>query len=75
MDGNKVTRWLYNGSNSKELPADLGYYIGYKIVESHYGLAKDKQKAIKEILTIQDFAKFLKESGYEAKIEKLRGMK
>lgn len=72
MASNKVAAWLYNGSNSKDRPADLGYYVGYKIVESYYTQAKDKRKAIRDILTIQDFSQFLKESGYEAKIEKLK---
>ena len=75
MDGNKVSGWLYNGSDSKGRPADLGYYVGYKVVESYYARAPDKRKAIKEILTIEDFSKFLKASGYEEKIEKLRGKK
>ena len=72
MDGNKMANWLYNGTSSKDRPADLGYYVGYKIVESYYARAKDKRKAIQDILTIQDFARFLKESGYEAKVEKLK---
>lgn len=75
MDGNKLTNWLYNGSEIKDRPADLGYYIGYKIVESHYARTTDKRKAIREVLTIEDFSKFLKASGYEEKIEQLRQKK
>ncbi len=48
-------------------PADLGYYIGYKIVESYYNRAKDKKQVIKDILDIKDFNAFLKASGYDEK--------
>lgn len=43
-------RWLYNGSNAKV--ADLGYYMGYAICKSYYQQAKDKKKAIKEIIEL-----------------------
>jgi hypothetical protein len=60
-------KWLYNGSTAKDRPADLGYYVGYKICESYYRRAKDKRQAIKEILTIKDFDKFLQDSRYAEK--------
>ncbi len=62
------SNWLYNGSNSTGArPADLGYYIGYKICEAYYGKAADKKAAIEDILAIKDgpdALRFLKESGY-----------
>lgn len=70
MDGTNFNKWLYNGFNIKDRPADLGYYIGYKIVESYYNQMKDKKQAIKDILEIKDFALFLKDSGYESKFNK-----
>ena len=70
MDGNKASGWLYNGADTKGRPADLGYYVGYKVVESYYAQALDKRSAIKEILTIEDFSKFLKASGYEEKLRR-----
>jgi hypothetical protein len=58
-------KWLYNGmAVTGEAPADLGYYIGYKICEAYYNKATDKQTAIKDILTIKDFPSFLQKSGY-----------
>ena len=45
-------------------PADLGYYVGYKICESYYNKQKDKKKAIQEILTIKDWEEFYLKSGY-----------
>jgi hypothetical protein len=67
MNGTDTSNWLYQGDKAKDKPADLGYYIGYKIAESYYNKAKDKKQAIKEILDIKDFNAFLKASGYEEK--------
>jgi hypothetical protein len=67
MNGKDTSNWLYQGDKAKDKPADLGYYIGYKITESYYNRAKDKKQAIKDILDIKDFNQFLKASGYEEK--------
>jgi len=67
MNGTSAKNWLYQGDAAKDKPADLGYYIGYKIVESYYKTAKDKKQAVKDILEIKDFNAFLKASGYDKK--------
>jgi hypothetical protein len=67
MDGKDWSRWLYQGDKSKDRPADLGYYIGYKICDSYYRHASDKAAAIKDILRIRDFKQFLLASQYESK--------
>lgn len=67
MAANDTSPWLYNGGKIKDRPADLGYYIGYKIAEAYYKQAPDKKQAIKDILEIQDFEQFLKSSRYEEK--------
>ena len=67
MNGSDASNWLYQGDKAKDKPADLGYYIGYKIVESYYNKAKDKKQAIKDILEIKDFNVFLTASGYDEK--------
>ena len=56
------TDWFYNYHSNR--PADLGYYIGYKIVESYYNNSKDKKKAIKEILEMENPKEFLRKSRY-----------
>lgn len=44
--------WLW-GENRNELKIrDLGYYIGYEICERHYNKAKDKTKAIRELIQL-----------------------
>lgn len=56
--------WLYSTSKKDDRPNDLGYWIGYKIIESYFNKQKDKQKAIFDILNINDPLKFLKQSGF-----------
>jgi hypothetical protein len=67
MNGTDAGNWLYQGDKAKNRPADLGYYVGYKICESYYKNAKEKKQAVKDILEINDFAKFLADSKYEQK--------
>jgi uncharacterized protein YjaZ len=67
MNGDKTDNWLYQGDKAKDRPADLGYYVGYKIVESYYKNATDKKQAVKDILGIKDVQEFLKTSRYEDK--------
>ena len=55
---------MLNGSTATDAPADLGYYIGFKITEAYYNNATDKQQAIEDIIKMRDGEKFLKESGY-----------
>jgi predicted Zn-dependent protease DUF2268 len=67
MDKNDNSRWLYQGDKSKDRPADLGYYMGYRIAESYYQHATDKKQAIHDILTTRDFPRLLQESHYADK--------
>jgi hypothetical protein len=66
MHGKDYSRWLWNGGNPKrgDRPADLGYWVGYRITKSYYDRAADKARAINDILTIRDFDRFLTASGY-----------
>lgn len=70
MNGTSVKNWMYNGLTAKDRPTDLGYYIGYKISESHYKNSKDKHQAIRDILEIKDFPAFLEQSRYREKFVK-----
>lgn len=69
MTTNDTASWLYNGGKIKDRPADLGYYIGYKIAEAYYRQSPDKRQAIRDILEIQDFERFLTSSKYEDKFK------
>ena len=48
----------------KEWPQDIGYFVGFRIVQSYYENAKDKSEAFKEILAVTDYEMFLRKSGY-----------
>jgi hypothetical protein len=63
-EGKNERSWMYNGLTAKDRPPDLGYFMGYKISQSFYKNSKDKQKAIRNILVIEDFPKFLEASRY-----------
>lgn len=59
--------WLFNASDSKNRPGDLGYFIGYKIVESYYNHAFNKQQALIEIIEMDNSLLFLDKSKYDVK--------
>ena len=67
MNGTDTSHWLYAGSGKGARPDDLGYWMGYKIVEAYYEHASDKHQAIREILTVKDCNNFLKASRYAEK--------
>ncbi|MCO6511743.1 MAG: hypothetical protein J5I65_13215 [Aridibacter famidurans] len=71
MSGNDRSNWLYQGEKAKDRPADLGYYIGYKIAENFYKNSADKKKAVRDILLIEDFPKFLAASKYAEKFRRV----
>jgi len=59
---NSPWQWLYNSTPEK--PADLGYWVGYRIVKSYYQRSPDKRQAIREILQMTDPKGFLAKSGW-----------
>jgi uncharacterized protein YjaZ len=67
MRGPDSSEWLYNGTSAKGRPADLGYYLGYKIAQAYYQGGRDKKRAIRDILEAQDFEQFLRKSEYGEK--------
>lgn len=62
--------WLYNYSTVKDKPADLGYYIGYKIAQEYYANATDKKQAVIDIIEMKDPIAFLQKSNYDQKEKK-----
>ena len=70
MNGSDVSRWLYNGGTvtaTTARPADLGYYVGYRVTQAYYERQADKRQALRDIFTIRDFNQFLAASGYAAR--------
>jgi Predicted Zn-dependent protease (DUF2268) len=69
---NKSENWVANSDQeTTDNPSDQGYWIGYQICKAYYNKAKNKKQAVYEILHIQDYKKFLKDSGWEEKISRL----
>jgi hypothetical protein len=67
MLGTDSDNWIANGSQeTPEKPCDLGYYVGYRIVQAYYNQATDKKQALADILSIRDAKAFLAQSGYES---------
>jgi hypothetical protein len=59
--------WLYNGREKAadpNRPADLGYWVGYRIAKAYYDRSPDKAQAVRDMLTISDFDAFVARSGY-----------
>lgn len=59
--------WLYNGDSAGDKPADLGYFIGYRIAKTYYQQAENKQLAIIELIECDDPLDLLVKSGYDGK--------
>lgn len=56
-DSTDLSTWFNNSTMTK--PGDLGYWVGYQIVESFYNHAPDKRGAFRAILQIHDAKAFL----------------
>jgi hypothetical protein len=70
MNGTDHSRWLYNGGTvtaTTERPADLGYFVGYRITQAYYERQPDKRQALRDIFNIKNFTQFLAASGYAAR--------
>ena len=66
-DGN-TSAWFYN-AETEDFPRDMGYYVGFKICQSYYQHAEDKQQAILRITEMKDYDAFLAESRYGKEFE------
>lgn len=65
MLGTNPDNWMANGNQeTPEKPCDLGYYVGYRIVQVYYNKASDKKQALADILSVRDAKAFLAQSGY-----------
>ncbi len=62
--------WLYNYSTVKNKPADLGYFVGYKIAKEYYQNASNKKQAVSDIIEITNPIRFLELSKYDQKEKK-----
>jgi hypothetical protein len=69
MAGKDWSNWIANGKQeTADKPADLGYFVGYKICQSYYQEMADKKQAVHNILNINDYPAFLAKSRYAEKL-------
>lgn len=64
QDSTDFSKWLYNGVGTKAAPGDLGYWVGYRIAKSYYLHARDKRRALRELIQLKDPKKILVDSGW-----------
>lgn len=71
LNYSNTNNWLYNGGNvSSTTPADLGYYVGYKILESYSAKFSNKLEAIQSMLSTSNYYDIFDMSKYEEKFNK-----
>lgn len=61
--------WIWNATNNRFKMADLGYFVGYALVEKYYDKQADKKSAIKKMIELDynnqaALSAFVEESGY-----------
>lgn len=71
MHETSYAKWLYNAPDPRYGVRDLGYYMGYAIVRDYYARARDRKRALREIIELDctDQAAveaFLQRSGFYA---------
>ena len=57
-----LSAWVGSGTSTQ--PGELGYWVGYRIAKSYYHRAKDKPRALREMLEMRDADTFLAQSGW-----------
>lgn len=67
QDKTDLSQWLDNSTLEK--PADLGYWVGYRICKAYYQHASDKPQAVREILEMTDAKAILARSGWHPGIQ------
>ena len=64
MYGNAYGPWLYSGNRAQDQPADMGYYLGYRIIAAYYAQQADPARALRRIIRMRHYRRFLRQSGY-----------
>lgn len=64
--GGRVQDWLYQGNDAQHEPADLGYFMGSRIVQAYHARHANRPDVLRELLhrPLTDAAGFTHDSGY-----------
>lgn len=66
MHLDRARNWIANSNQeTADKPADLGYWVGYRICKAYYDHAADKKQAVYDMLNIKDYPAFLTKSRVE----------
>ena len=67
MYGSDKSDWLFNGSNSADRPADLGYLIGCQICRAFVRRFGKNKETIRRLLEVEDYEEVNREAEYEGR--------
>lgn len=73
MHTQNYSNWLGEGTNAKDRPADLGYFVGHQICAAYFARQNGHAQAMRDMLQIRDFDEFLEQSGYTGAAPELSG--
>lgn len=63
----EYNQWIYYFTPNDERPADLGYYIGYKICEAFMNKQTDKKRGIKSLINRRKYRDIFNQSEFVKK--------
>lgn len=69
MEGTDFAGWLYDTSQVPKRPADLGYWMGYRIARAYHRRAGDPTEALQSLLQSTDARSILEQSQVHAEFE------
>lgn len=64
MHGNDYFLWLYSRPENN-MPSDMGYWVGKRIIKKLYEQSPNKKQMVKEILILEDAESILNRSLYQ----------
>jgi hypothetical protein len=65
MHGTETGEWFWVTPADSAQPQDIGYFLGYRIVQAWYQRAQGRPNAVADIIRTSDYERFLRESGYD----------
>jgi hypothetical protein len=64
MHQRELGAWMFHRPANRERPANLGYFMGYRIAQAFYEQHADKGEALRAILSVTNYEQFLRDSRY-----------
>jgi hypothetical protein len=69
MYGKETGDWMWKKPKDPDQPPHIAYFMGSLFAKSYYDHAKDKTKAVLEILSVTDYKGFFEKSKYAEKFK------